>query len=114
MVPRTRSGVPIAASAADEARAEAVIARPRIRFGLMSSLSEIVPHPHRSALSESYVRAPQRHASHFLLALRPDCAKKACTRRDPLAHRVSWRASTPPRMPLQRVPRLAFTDPGVG
>ena len=38
MVPRTRSGVPVAASAADEARAaEAAIARPRIRFGLMSS-----------------------------------------------------------------------------
>src|SRR5258708_3807807 len=37
MVPRTRSGVPVAASAADEARAEAAIARPRIRFELMSS-----------------------------------------------------------------------------
>src|ERR1700738_4160383 len=38
MVPRTRSGVPVAASAADEARAaEAAIARPRIRFGVMSS-----------------------------------------------------------------------------
>src|SRR5258708_10068106 len=37
MVPRTRSGVSVAASAADEARAaEAAIARPRIRFGLMS------------------------------------------------------------------------------
>src|ERR1700761_8836473 len=42
MVPRTRSGVPVAASAADDARAEAAIARPRIRFGLMSSPSEDV------------------------------------------------------------------------
>jgi hypothetical protein len=39
-----RSGVPVAASAADEARAEAAIARPRIRFGLMSSPSEVVVH----------------------------------------------------------------------
>src|SRR5246127_4394442 len=44
MVPRTRSGVPVGASAADEARTEAAIARPRIRFGLMSSPSEIVRH----------------------------------------------------------------------
>src|SRR6202051_5420857 len=44
MVPRTRSGVPVAASAADEARAEAAIARPRIRFGFMSSPSEVVVH----------------------------------------------------------------------
>src|ERR1700692_3055591 len=45
MVPRTRSGVPVAASAADEVRAEAAIARPRIRFGFMSSSPfEIVVH----------------------------------------------------------------------
>jgi hypothetical protein len=31
----------------------------------------------------------------------------AYIQRDPLAHRVSWRASTPPRMPLRRLPRLA-------
>jgi hypothetical protein len=30
-----------------------------------------------------------------------------CIRRDPLAHRVSRRPSTPPRMPLRRVPQLA-------
>src|ERR1700752_2714421 len=44
IVPRTRSGIPVAANAADEARAEAAIARPRIRFGLMFSPSEIVAH----------------------------------------------------------------------
>src|SRR6202007_1226683 len=44
MVPRTRAGIPVAASAADEARAAAAIARPRIRFGLMSSPSENVVH----------------------------------------------------------------------
>src|SRR5579862_8396062 len=35
MTPRTRSGVPVAASAADEVRAEAAIARTRIHFVLM-------------------------------------------------------------------------------
>src|ERR1700739_4734719 len=42
MVPRTRSGVPVAASAADGERAEAAIARPRILFELMSSPLEVV------------------------------------------------------------------------
>ena len=43
LVPRTRSGVSVAANAADEARAaEAAIARPRIRFGFMSSPLEVV------------------------------------------------------------------------
>src|ERR1700692_1917890 len=50
MVPRTRSGV-VAASAADEARAaEAAIARPRIRFGFMSSPSEVVGTPVKKLL----------------------------------------------------------------
>ena len=61
LIPRTRAGVPVAASAADEARAEAAIARPRIRFGVMSSPLEI-----------GNCRTPVRRSSEAVYSDRPE------------------------------------------
>src|ERR1700744_6351353 len=74
MVPRRRSSVPVAASAANGTRAEAAIARPRIRFGLMSSPSEIVV---RRCVGRFAERCPRRN-----LGMRVSCPLRADLKSD--------------------------------